>query len=454
MYYKIYQSLDNSIFTYIATVTSGTTFTDSGLTTNSDYYYKVTAVDSIGNENNSTSINGKYAGTMNIVIDDDVMNTDFNSSGTVSKTGQWDSYSVNSVPSILQNAVGGDNWGTNNSPNNQTFTWATNIVLNGYYEAYAQYICDPSRNIATYSVYDGVNLLGTSILDQRKLADQSTNCGPQDASGITGPKWAKIGGFLFHGQQGIITLNAGASPGYILADSVGFRKIEDNINPLSIITIPSNSGSGHITSVNTIVVGWDGVISGSASDESSGINHTEVSINRTDTGEYWNGSAWVSGTELTTRATAIGTTNWTYTLLDHPTGITYVITSHAVDNAGNIENSYILILQNLEPSTPVVSPTTTIILSEDKKTISFKIENISGYQTLDYALRYTAYKMEKGIVGSGVNIIGQKEYEKTNLDLATCSSGICTYDQDVKDFQLTIILRDKDGKETTVESKL
>jgi len=226
----------------------------------------------------------------------------------------------------------------------------------------------------------------------------------------------------------------------------------DTTKPESTITTPDNPGLGHTTSmINTPIIDWDGAIAGTASDTFSGVNRVELSINRLDTGEYWDGLNWIIGFETTVRVQATGTVNWTYNLSDHPTDVIYVITSHAVDNAGNIENSYVLIIENKSPST---QPTATLTLSEDKKTISFKVENISGYETLDYELGYMANGMERGIVGSEVDIIGQTEYEKNSLDLATCSNEVCTYDQNVHDFKLKITLEDKDGKQTILQQSL
>lgn len=100
------------------------------------------------------------------------------------------------------------------------------------------------------------------------------------------------------------------------------------------------------------------------------------------------------------------------------------------------------------------SPILDLILSDDKKSVSFKVTNIKDYSSLSYELTYTAYDMEKGIVGSGVDITGQTEYEKTDLDLATCSDGACAYDQNVHNFQLKITLVDKDGKQTVLQQSL
>lgn len=222
--YKIYRSQDNVTFVEIAVTGNVSTYTDSSVSGNSNYYYKVSAIDDANNESSIVSVTGKYAGTMDIVVDDDSAWSDFNSSGTVSKAGQWDVYSVNNVPSILQNATGGDNYSTNYTPNGQTYSWITASNLAGYYDVYVQYICDPARNVASYEVFDGVISRGTKTIDQRKLADQVTNCSPQPTTSAAEPHWAYLGNFEMRNHQASITLNAGTANGYILADAVGFKK--------------------------------------------------------------------------------------------------------------------------------------------------------------------------------------------------------------------------------------
>ncbi len=122
-------------------------------------------------------------------------------------------------------------------------------------------------------------------------------------------------------------------------------KIE-TIKPESQITSPANSGSGSTISINT----WTGSISGTASDEigGSGMNGVKISIKK-GTDQYWNGTSFVtSETELLIDAVYSGG-NWNYDGLTSPTTLTddtYTITSHAVDVAGNQENSYKLIIVN------------------------------------------------------------------------------------------------------------
>ncbi len=109
----------------------------------------------------------------------------------------------------------------------------------------------------------------------------------------------------------------------------------DFTDPKSVITTPPNDGD------NSIVYSgdWNGNVGGTASDSLSGINKVELTIQNSSNNQYWNGSAW-QVTE--TPVVALGTTNWTYQIGTSLNDGTYTIKSHAIDNAGNTENTYTL----------------------------------------------------------------------------------------------------------------
>jgi len=115
----------------------------------------------------------------------------------------------------------------------------------------------------------------------------------------------------------------------------------DKTAPSSIIASPGD-GTTHLVYTNS----WTGLISGTAADtlgatDASGVNKVWLSIQRGsgDEIEFWNGSAWATGTEETVRVLANGTDAWDYTLTN-PAEDSYTIISHAKDGAGNVENSY------------------------------------------------------------------------------------------------------------------
>lgn len=109
----------------------------------------------------------------------------------------------------------------------------------------------------------------------------------------------------------------------------------DNTKPQSFITTPTNPGSG-----STIyVTSWSGAILGTATDALSGVDTVNISIEN-GSGEYFDGTSFVtSGSELLLATTYSGG-NWEYSGLTSPLEGSYTIRSHAMDNAGNIENTY------------------------------------------------------------------------------------------------------------------
>jgi len=103
----------------------------------------------------------------------------------------------------------------------------------------------------------------------------------------------------------------------------------DNTLPTSTID-GGNNGDKVFSSV------WEGNITGTATDE-NGVSSVELSI-QNELGEYWNGSAWQSDEFF---LVAQGSDIWSYGL-SSPIEGEYTIKSHAIDNAGNRENTYTL----------------------------------------------------------------------------------------------------------------
>lgn len=127
--------------------------------------------------------------------------------------------------------------------------------------------------------------------------------------------------------------------GNIEASDYALNVKYDNVLPSSIITNYNLADGGSIETNE-----FTGLIEGTAADLTSGISHVLLSISHLDFGAdesettYWDAtaSAWVATESM---FSATGTDAWNYQLTDVPNGI-YNITSHAVDNAGNVENTY------------------------------------------------------------------------------------------------------------------
>ena len=80
---------------------------------------------------------------------------------------------------------------------------------------------------------------------------------------------------------------------------------------------------------------WTGSITGTATDQLSGVHTVYISIQRQVDGFYWNGTNWSLGETL---ITADGCTNWSYRIRsgEFNNGI-YVLSTKALDSAGNLQ---------------------------------------------------------------------------------------------------------------------
>lgn len=215
----------------------------------------------------------------------------------------------------------------------------------------------------------------------------------------------------------------------------------DKTLPTSIITKPWNSDHDH--DVNFPVVWfWNGKVEGTASDNFE-IDHVELSIYRQIAERYWNGSSWINdGTELTTRVRADGTTNWSYQIdpMYIPLG-KFKIVAHAIDKAGNIENSATIEFENSATPVSVTPPNTDpqINLSSDRTNnkINLKINNIS--KPFDYEILYTGNGIEKGLAGKiTADEIINSVYSK-DFYFGICSAGgTCVGDNILSGSNITV----------------
>ncbi len=122
-----------------------------------------------------------------------------------------------------------------------------------------------------------------------------------------------------------------------------WKFIVDASDPDSKIIDPKNKDRDNQT---FDIFLWDGKLKGTASDDLSGIDYVVLSIKRVEAGKYWDGDSWVEGDEKDVRVKADGTANWSYDLGDGLQFGLFRVTSHAVDKAGNIEDSYTVEFEN------------------------------------------------------------------------------------------------------------
>ncbi|MDD5489446.1 MAG: Ig-like domain-containing protein [Candidatus Moranbacteria bacterium] len=168
-------------------------------------------------------------------------------------------------------------------------------------------------------------------------------------------------------------------------DVKGLHFVVDTGIPTSDITFPEGDAEGTVYSNS-----WDGTISGTAADGLSGVAGVKLTIQKD--GQFWNGSTWQAGEAS---VDASGTTSWNYILTPLEEG-SYTIKSHAVDNAGNMENTDTLTIVfdktipevslSIDPANPdgdngwyVSKPTVTLAASDknfDK--IEYQLDSKTG----------------------------------------------------------------------------
>ncbi len=107
--------------------------------------------------------------------------------------------------------------------------------------------------------------------------------------------------------------------------------------PTTAFTFPANGGSYNAT---TWTAGCSPTarLCGTAADTGSGLASVRMTIQRSNNSQYWTGSAWQAASAT---ITASGTTAWSVPLATSQltNGVTYTVTSWAVDTAGNISGN-------------------------------------------------------------------------------------------------------------------
>ncbi|PIZ78277.1 MAG: hypothetical protein CO156_04185 [Candidatus Pacebacteria bacterium CG_4_9_14_3_um_filter_40_12] len=204
-------------------------------------------------------------------------------------------------------------------------------------------------------------------------------------------------------------------------DVLGLHFMIDTVNPSSEITVPLNDFSGDEVETNS----FDGHIEGTATDATSGVKELNLEIMYTPFGSsdstYWNGANWQVGA---TSVKADGTDTWEYDITGTLDDGIYDVTSHATDNAGNVESTYTIkiiydktipeVLLTIDPTSGdgdngwyrLFEPTITL-----KDSDNYEVGHIE-YQWNSTAGSWTTYSGPFNPPGEGQNILYYRGIDK------------------------------------------
>jgi len=97
----------------------------------------------------------------------------------------------------------------------------------------------------------------------------------------------------------------------------------------------------------------------------------------------------------------------------------------------------------------------TLMARSDKRAIKFEITNIKNITSLDYEISYvTKGNIPRGAIGHIEVKPTDKKIETNYIELGTCSSGKCKYDEGVSKVSLIIKIIKADGKVYQAEQSL
>lgn len=226
--FNIYRSPDDTTYTLLTTLTAGdTSYTDTIVSPQTEYYYKLTSFDTTGNENDTNLIIGSYAQPLDVVIDDASLAADHNGNGTTTASADWEAQTVvnqtGSAQVAAANAVGGEHFALANGFADPSFSWTATASLQGQYDVYLSYVCRDTRDSLDVEIYSGATLVGGPItVDQSLRAADGVACSSDQADATAQAQWHYLGSFPL---QAVPEVRVVAATGpNVRADAVGFTR--------------------------------------------------------------------------------------------------------------------------------------------------------------------------------------------------------------------------------------
>lgn len=119
-----------------------------------------------------------------------------------------------------------------------------------------------------------------------------------------------------------------------------------------------------------------------------------------------------------------------------------------------VDNSPLIQQENI-PSIAPEDIGLTLLARPDKKAIKFDIEKIGDIQSVDYEISYLAKgNIPRGAIGTVIVKPGDEKISTNYIELGSCSSGKCKYDEGVTSVKLTLRINKTDGKILQAEKTL
>lgn len=95
----------------------------------------------------------------------------------------------------------------------------------------------------------------------------------------------------------------------------------------------------------------------------------------------------------------------------------------------------------------------TLTARADKKAVKFSIDNVDDITLVEYEITYLAKgDIQRGVIGSLEPVNGK--LESKYIDLGSCSSGKCKYDEGVTSVKFLLKITKKDDKTYQTEESL
>jgi len=111
-----------------------------------------------------------------------------------------------------------------------------------------------------------------------------------------------------------------------------------------------------------------------------------------------------------------------------------------------------------EENLPVLSADDIGLTTEvrsDKKAIKFEVANVEDIASIDYEISYLAKgEIPRGVIGHIEKNSGEKTMSTKYIELGSCSSGKCKYDEGVTDLKLILKITKDDGNTYQAEQAI